>query len=97
MNLEFLTNLYIPLVIAVCLVVGYLMKKFLPADNKYIPLTVTILGAVLGCINAQAITLVAIASGMISGLASTGLHQIFKQILKLDKTEEVKDFKDLEG
>lgn len=97
MNLEFLTTFYIPLVIAVCLVVGYLMKKFLPTDDRYIPLTVTVLGAVLGCINAQAITLVAIASGMISGLASTGLHQIFKQILKLDKTEEVKDFKDLEG
>ena len=88
MNLEFLTNLYIPLVIAVCLVVGYLMKKFLPTENKYIPLTVTVLGAILGCINAHAITLVAIASGMISGLASTGLHQIFKQILKLDDTEK---------
>lgn len=88
MNLEFLTNLYIPLVIAICLAVGYLMKKFLPTDNKYIPLTVTVLGAVLGCINEQAITLVAIASGMISGLASTGLHQIFKQILKLEDTEK---------
>ena len=97
MNLEFLTNLYIPLVIAVCLVVGYLMKKFLPTDNKYIPLTVTILGAVLGCIDAHAITLVAIASGAVSGLASTGLHQIFKQIMKLNDVEEVKGFKDLEG
>lgn len=97
MNLEFLSTLYIPLVIAVCLAVGYLMKKFLPTDNKYIPLTVTVLGAVLGCIDAHAITLVAIASGMISGLASTGLHQIFKQILKLNDAEEVKDFKDLEG
>lgn len=97
MNLEFLTNLYIPLVIAVCLVVGYLMKKFIPADNKWIPLVVTVLGAVLGCVNAKNITLVAIASGMISGLASTGLHQLFKQILKLENTEKVKDFKDLEG
>lgn len=88
MNLEFLTNLYIPLVIAVCLVVGYLMKKFLPTDNKWIPLVVTVLGAILGCIDAHAITLVAIASGMISGLASTGLHQIFKQILKLEDTEK---------
>lgn len=90
MNLEFLTNLYIPLVIAVCLTVGYLMKKFLPTDNKYIPLTVTVLGAILGCIDAQAVTLVAIASGMISGLASTGLHQIFKQILKLEDNTDKK-------
>lgn len=91
MNLEFLTNLYIPLVIAVCLVVGYLMKKFLPTDNKWIPLVVTVLGAILGCIDAHAITLVAIASGMISGLASTGLHQIFKQILKLDNESKDKE------
>lgn len=90
MNLEFLTNLYIPLVIAVCLAVGYLMKKFLPTDNKYIPLTVTVLGAILGCIDAHAVTLVSIASGMISGLASTGLHQIFKQILKLEDDKEKK-------
>ena len=90
MNLDFVTNLYIPLVIAVCLVVGYLMKKFLPTDNKYIPLTVTVLGAILGCIDAHAVTLVAIASGMISGLASTGLHQIFKQILKLEDNTEKK-------
>lgn len=91
MNLEFLTNLYIPLVIAVCLVVGYLMKKFLPTDNKWIPLVVTVLGAILGCIDAHAVTLVAIASGMISGLASTGLHQIFKQILKLDNESKDKE------
>lgn len=91
MNLDFVTNLYIPLVIAVCLVVGYLMKKFIPTDNKYIPLTVTVLGAILGCIDAQAITLVAIASGMISGLASTGLHQIFKQILKLENESKDKE------
>lgn len=70
------------------MVVGYLMKKFLPTDNKWIPLVVTVLGAILGCIDAHAVTLVAIASGMISGLASTGLHQIFKQILKLDDTEK---------
>ncbi len=91
MNLEFLTNLYIPLVIAVCLVSGYLMKKFLPTDNKWIPLVVTVLGAILGCIDAHAVTLVAIASGMISGLASTGLHQIFKQILKLDNESKDKE------
>jgi len=49
------------------------------------------LGAILGCINAKEITLVAIASGMISGLASTGLHQIFKQILKLDNESKDKE------
>ena len=75
MNLEFILKLIMPLVLVACLIIGYLMKMYLPSDNKYIPTTLAIVGAVLGC---------------------TGLHQMFKQILKLDKTEEVKDFKDLE-
>ena len=30
-----------------CLVVGWLMKKFLPTDNKIIPLVMVILGAIV--------------------------------------------------
>ena len=43
--------------------------------------TVTILGAVLGCIATKGITLEAIVAGAVSGLASTGLHQLFKQFI----------------
>jgi len=77
----FITEYYIPLVLVACLVVGYLMKNFMPSDNKWIPLTVTILGAVLGCIATKGITLEAIVAGAVSGLASTGLHQLFKQFI----------------
>lgn len=97
MNLEFILKLIMPLVLVACLIIGYLMKMYLPSDNKYIPTTLAIVGAVLGCISTWSITLEVIVGGAISGLASTGLHQMFKQILKLDKTEEVKNFKDLEG
>lgn len=76
-----ITEYYIPIVLVACLVVGYLMKNFMPTDNKYIPLTVTMLGAVLGCITMQGITLEAIVAGAVTGLASTGLHQAFKQFI----------------
>jgi hypothetical protein len=57
------------------------MKQFMPTDNKWIPLTVTILGAVLGCIASKGISLEAVVAGAVSGLASTGLHQLFKQFI----------------
>jgi len=79
--MEFLTEYYIPIVLVACLVVGYIMKKFMPTDNKWIPLTVTILGAVLGCIANKGISLEAIVAGAVSGLASTGLHQLFSQFI----------------
>lgn len=79
--MDFLTQYYIPIVLVACLVVGYLMKKFMPTDNKWIPLTVTILGAVLGCIANKGISLESVVAGAVSGLASTGLHQLFRQFI----------------
>jgi len=79
--MEFITQYYIPIVLVGCLVVGYIMKKFMPTDNKWIPLTVTILGAVLGCIASKGISLEAVVAGAVSGLASTGLHQLFRQFI----------------
>ena len=79
--MNFLTQYYIPIVLVACLVIGYLMKKFMPTDNKWIPLTVTVLGAVFACLADQYITFELIVSGAVSGLASTGLHQLFKQFI----------------
>ena len=81
MNIETIKDFYIPIVVIACLVVGYILKKWAPTDNKWIPTTLAVLGAVLGCI-AQGITLEAIVYGALSGLASTGLHQLFKQIIE---------------
>lgn len=71
----------IPIVIMACLVIGYILKAWMPTDNKWIPTILTIVGAVLGCIATKDITLTAIVEGAISGLASTGLHQAFKQLI----------------
>ena len=72
----------IPIVIMACLVIGYILKAWMPTDNKWIPTILTIVGAVLGCIATNDITLAAIVEGAVSGLASTGLHQVFKQIIE---------------
>ena len=82
MSLDFVTQLYIPIVMAACLVVGYVLKKWCPADNKWIPTILVGLGAVLGCIANGGITLTYIVAGAVTGLASTGLHQVFKQLIE---------------
>ena len=81
MDLEFIVDLYIPTIMVICLCVGFVWKRFLPADNKFIPLILMILGAVLACIYNKGIALDHVAAGMVTGLASVGLHQIFKQLI----------------
>ena len=80
MDLNFITDLCIPIIIVAALVVGYLWKNFFPADNKWIPLILAALGAVLAVIM-QGVSVESIVAGAISGLTATGLHQTFKQLI----------------
>lgn len=81
--MEFLNEYMLPIVLGVCLCVGYIIKQWLSdVDNKYIPTIVAVLGIVLSAwISGWNITPEVILSGMISGLSSTGLHQLFKQFI----------------
>lgn len=80
---SFITDMYVPIVIVACLIVGYILKKWVKdVDNRYIPTIVTVLGAVLGCIINKGIGVEEIIAGAVSGLASTGFHQIFKQLIE---------------
>lgn len=83
MDLTFLNEYILPVVLGICLCAGYIVKKWLKdVDNKYIPTIVTVLGIVLSVwINGWHITPEIVLSGMISGLASTGMHQLFKQFI----------------
>lgn len=87
MNLEFIMDMYIPVVMIACLVLGFILKKWYPLDNKWIPTILVAVGAVLGCVANGGITLDSVVAGMVTGLASTGFHQAFKQLLKLDAPE----------
>lgn len=79
-NLQFLQELFVPIVMAICLCVGYVLKHWIKdVDNRIIPTVLMVLGAVCACVNAKGITLELIAAGAVTGLASTGLHQMFKQ------------------
>lgn len=82
MDLSFITEMYMPLIMALCLVVGYIMKHWIKdLDNKIIPTILAVLGALAACAAERTVTLELIVGGMVTGLASTGLHQAFKQII----------------
>lgn len=93
MDISFITDMYVPIIMVACLIVGFVVKKWIhDVENKWIPTIVTILGAVLGfVINGASIE--AVVAGAVTGLASTGLHQLFKQLIEggghdSDGTEE---------
>ena len=83
--MEFLNEYIVLIVTGICLCVGYVIKHLIPTDsiNKYIPLIMAVLGVFLNVwINAYTISPEILLGGLASGLASTGLHQAFKQFIE---------------
>ena len=88
MDLSVLTQYISVVVVGICLCVGYVIKNsldFIP--NKYIPLIMLILGLVINVLmNLNGINAEVILAGMLSGLASTGMYEMFKNLIyKEDK------------
>lgn len=84
MDLTFLTEFAVPIIVGVCLCVGYVIKNVITTDtiNKYIPLIMAVLGVVLNIWINMSFTPEILLGGMFSGLASTGLYEAFKQLIK---------------
>lgn len=87
MDLSFITDLYVPIILVACLVVGYIFHQWIPdVENKWIPTVVTVLGIVLAGVT-TGWTVPSLVAGAVSGLASTGLHQLFKQLIEGENYE----------
>lgn len=84
MDLAILTEYLVLVVLGICLCVGYVIKTSITIiPNKYIPLIMLILGTAINVlINLNNITAEVVLAGMISGLASTGLHEAFRNIIE---------------
>ena len=88
MDLSMLSEYLVIVVVGICLCVGYVIKNsldFIP--NKYIPLIMLILGTTVNVLINWNVGIDAkvILAGMLSGLASTGLHQAFKNFINKDE------------
>ena len=81
--MEFLNDYMIPVVVGICLMAGYIVKHWVKdVDNKIIPTLCAAVGVVVAFwMNWGNITPEVVLSGLASGLASTGLHQAFKQLI----------------
>jgi uncharacterized membrane protein HdeD (DUF308 family) len=81
--MEFLNEYMVAIVVGICLIVGFIIKHVIASEkvNRFIPLMMGILGVVVNAwVNAWAFTPEILLAGLISGLASTGMHQAFKQL-----------------
>lgn len=83
MDLSVLTQYLSIVVVGICLCVGYVIKNsldFIP--NKYIPAIMLVLGTTINILmNLNGINAEVILAGMLSGLASTGLYEMFKNFI----------------
>lgn len=91
-DLNFLSEYMIPVIIGICLCVGFIVKKWIKdVDDKFIPTICAVLGVFLAIwLNGWTVTPAIILSGLSSGLASTGFHQLLKQLI--DNRKEVNNY-----
>lgn len=82
MDLNYLSEFCIPVIVGICVCVGYVIKTSIPGiPNRFIPLIMAVLGLVLNVWIAQGIDANIVLAGLFSGLSSTGLHQLFKTLV----------------
>ena len=80
--MEILNAYLIPDITVLCLLIGYIIKMWVKdVNNKWIPTIVAVVGIAAAAVQANEFSIAVIVGGALSGLSSTGLHQLFKQWL----------------
>lgn len=91
-DLTFLMEFIEPITLGICLCIGFALKYakiFEKFGNHYIPLTMLIFGCMIAIVtHIGNINATVILGGMISGLASTGLYEMLRNLLKYDGESE---------
>lgn len=91
--MDFITQYISVIALVAALCVGFILKNLVPSDevNKFIPLIAAVIGLVICLWEANWIaTPETVVMGIVSGLASTGLYEAFKNFigqLKVTPTE----------
>ena len=81
-----INNYVVPIVLVICLCVGFILKHLVRGEriNKLIPLIVALIGILVAVWEAGwELSPDTIATGLVSGLASTGSYEGYKGIKKL--------------
>lgn len=86
MDLTFLNGYINLVVLGICLCIGYAIKQSLDfINNKYIPVIMLVVGTGINImINLPNFNAIIVLSGMVSGLASTGLYEAMRNLVDKD-------------
>ena len=82
--MDFLNDYMVLAVVAVCLCVGFIIKNIVPTDkvDKFIPLIMGVLGVGVNIWLNLDFTPEILIGGLVSGLSSTGMYELFHQFIK---------------
>lgn len=83
MDIAEIFNYAQPIIVFICICIGYILKNVVVDEriNKYIPLIMGILGVLLNVWMNLAFSPEVLLGGLISGLASTGLYEVFNNLI----------------
>lgn len=77
--MEFLEGLIVPVIMAICLCLGFIIKNFEKIPNKWIPVILAAVGVIIALWESwRTITPGTIAGGLASGLAACGAYDTYK-------------------
>lgn len=92
MDLTFLSKYAIPVIVGICLCLGFIIKYAIKTDkiNRFIPLIMGVLGLGIAIWIEKSVTPEIVLKGLFSGLASTGLYEAFRNIITKKSKESEK-------
>lgn len=88
--MEFLNDYLVLVVLGICLCVGYVIKIVFKNEklNQFIPLIVAVLGVVVNLwASAWILTPDVLLGGLASGLASTGMYEMFRNFINVGNND----------
>lgn len=93
--MDFVQSGSVTSIVVIAYLVGTIAKSIPTISDRFIPVIVGIAGAILGAFGMRIIPgfpadniLDAISVGIVSGLASTGINQIYKQLKQEESNED---------
>ena len=92
MDLTFLSKYAIPVIVGICLCLGFIIKYAIKTEkvNRFIPLIMGGLGLGIAIWIEKSVTPEIVLKGLFSGLASTGLYEAFRNIITKKSKESEK-------
>lgn len=89
MDISYLIDYANPIVMGICLIVGYLVKTLKNHKlNQFIPIIVAVLGVALTAWVHGGLDAALTLEGLVSGLASTGLYEALRNLFALNEAQD---------